>query len=355
MPRWVSHGSLDVMKPKQPSPPDTIRFVSLASWIKAAAICRISPEPLLREVGLFDALKRDPTPTIHVDVVARLMLRGTELAWPDHYFPIVVGEQFAFDHMPALETFLATAATPRCALAGLVWVGRVFPHMRIELVEEGGEAALLVDTTVQAPHHEGMALLVERDMAAIRRFARTMIGDAAVGRRVELRHAPRPEVVALIERYYGVAVRCRQKRNALVFSSQLLDMPSYGAMPLLHDHVRDQVARLLPPPAEAPVQEVLIDWFRREPAWLVRPMQDVATRLQMHPRTLQRRLSEAGLTYAAVRDGCRQTLAMEALSAAQCVDDIAERLGFSDRTSFNRAFKRWTGLTPAAWRRAASS
>jgi AraC-like DNA-binding protein len=80
-------------------------------------------------------------------------------------------------------------------------------------------------------------------------------------------------------------------------------------------------------------------------------VEEMADRLTLHPRTLQRRLKDEGATYLHVQARMRQRLACQWLKEGkQSIDDISARLGFSDRRAFTAAFKRWEGLTPSAWR-----
>jgi AraC-like DNA-binding protein len=89
------------------------------------------------------------------------------------------------------------------------------------------------------------------------------------------------------------------------------------------------------------------------------PLADVETTaraLHMSPRTLQRRLAEAGTRFCDVLDSARAELARQLLGEeAVVMGDIAFRLGFADLGSFSRAFKRWTGRAPGAYRRAVTS
>ncbi|MFB7717976.1 AraC family transcriptional regulator [Nocardia sp. NPDC056100] len=79
----------------------------------------------------------------------------------------------------------------------------------------------------------------------------------------------------------------------------------------------------------------------------------VARDLNLSTRTLRRHLVAAGTSYRALLDEVRQALAEEMLTATPLsVDDIAIRLGYAEATPFIHAFKRWTGTTPAAHRRA---
>lgn len=77
----------------------------------------------------------------------------------------------------------------------------------------------------------------------------------------------------------------------------------------------------------------------------------VADQLGVHQRTLQRRLSAAGLTYAELLDESRAEMARDFLTTSNLpMVNLAYMLGYADQSAFNHAFKRWYGTTPRAWR-----
>ena len=78
---------------------------------------------------------------------------------------------------------------------------------------------------------------------------------------------------------------------------------------------------------------------------------DIASRLHMSSSTLRRRLIQEDTSYQQIKDECRKNSAIELLTENRIkVDDIANRLGFAETSSFIRAFKKWTGMTPRAFR-----
>mgnify|MGYP006299598237 CR=1 FL=1 len=83
-----------------------------------------------------------------------------------------------------------------------------------------------------------------------------------------------------------------------------------------------------------------------------RSIDKVAAALHITPRTLRRRLSEVGTNYQTLVEQLRERRARELLAhSREPVDEIAARLGYGDPSNFGRAFRRWTGLSPTAWRR----
>jgi AraC-like DNA-binding protein len=80
---------------------------------------------------------------------------------------------------------------------------------------------------------------------------------------------------------------------------------------------------------------------------------DVAAHLNMHPRTMGRRLEEEGVTFEQLKDEVRHSVARELLARTEiAVVDIAATLGYASPSAFVRAFRRWTDSSPSAWRRA---
>jgi AraC-like DNA-binding protein len=78
----------------------------------------------------------------------------------------------------------------------------------------------------------------------------------------------------------------------------------------------------------------------------------VARAVRTSPRTLQRRLQEAGLTFAEVLQQARCVAAEQMLrDSGRKIGDVARALGYSDPAHFTRAFVRWTGITPRDFRR----
>jgi AraC-like DNA-binding protein len=80
-------------------------------------------------------------------------------------------------------------------------------------------------------------------------------------------------------------------------------------------------------------------------------LENIADRLHMTPRTIQRKLADENTSYLELVEKVRRNLAVEYLkSTALTIDDVAVRLGYADAPSFSHAFKRWTGKSPGALR-----
>jgi AraC-like DNA-binding protein len=155
------------------------------------------------------------------------------------------------------------------------------------------------------------------------------------------------------ERIFGAPVRFEQADNEAVFAADLLDQPFPRHEPTLHE-VAQQSLRVLSDlhrtreTVAGRVRELLL---ARATAGRLHS-ESIARELGMSARTLQRRLSQEHSSLSQIADELRHSLAPRYLeSEGASIPEISERLGFESVSSFYRAFGRWTGVTPAAWRR----
>jgi AraC-like DNA-binding protein len=83
---------------------------------------------------------------------------------------------------------------------------------------------------------------------------------------------------------------------------------------------------------------------------------EVAAELGIHPRTLRRRLTDEDTSFRALVNEARSALAIDLLcSVGLTVDEVSQRLGYTETSTFCHAFKRWHGMPPSAFQRSASA
>jgi AraC-like DNA-binding protein len=82
-------------------------------------------------------------------------------------------------------------------------------------------------------------------------------------------------------------------------------------------------------------------------------LEDVAGQLHVSARTLRRQLAAEGARFQLLQETVRHQRALDCLRrhSPLSIDDIAEHLGYSDPSNFGRAFRKWEGISPSAWRR----
>lgn len=170
--------------------------------------------------------------------------------------------------------------------------------------------------------------------------------------RVEFTH-PRPASVVEHERIFGCPVVFGASICQLVIARDVWDSARTGTDPMLFSVLSGHARTLLDaqPPGPAIVERVRATIGAELRGGDPR-LEAVARHLAMSPRTLQRRLSEHGVVFNDMLDTMRAGAARTYLAQRDiAATEIAYLLGFAEQSSFNRAFKRWTGQTPGEFRR----
>jgi AraC-like DNA-binding protein len=225
------------------------------------------------------------------------------------------------------------------------------PYLAMRVEEHGAESALLLE--LETPPDTDVRLrgyVVESIFASINKVLKLALGEMKLIHAVDIRHWPNQQFMARVSEF-PFPVRGGQGRDAAIFATRLLDMPLPGASPNIHQRAQELVQQQLPN-RDDHVVALLERTFRQSPALLGQGLERIAERLNLHPRTLQRRLKEDGHQYTDIQARVRLEMAKTALGGRQCdMEALSAELGFADRHSFTRAFKRWTGLSPSAFRR----
>ena len=101
----------------------------------------------------------------------------------------------------------------------------------------------------------------------------------------------------------------------------------------------------------SPLSRTIEDWLNTTYLDGTAHMQALASSLGMSPRTLRRHLARQRTSFSAILERWRRNTAVAMLRSQDLsVQQIAKRLGYSHASNFERAFKRWTGLSPTSYR-----
>ncbi|MDI1302624.1 MAG: AraC family transcriptional regulator ligand-binding domain-containing protein [bacterium] len=184
--------------------------------------------------------------------------------------------------------------------------------------------------------------------------------------RRQVDHAPTPSLISFInsapasaeerdayEAFFGCPVRFDEPHTGVRFPAAYLAIPMPHSDPGLHALLNRQAQALLLalPDSDAfdrALQQQLLKLLPEGNVMLPR----VARELHVSVRTLQRRLDARAMTWQALLDRTREQLARQYLrDRSLTLGDVALLLGFSEQSAFNRAFRRWTGDTPARVRK----
>ena len=331
-----------------------IPLFMLSAWIKAAAKCGFSVQSLFKEAGIkIDLIRLEDARVSPLQLIS--LLEQCVALSPDKHFPLVLGDTFAFESLPEFETLLTTSSNLREALRVADMAARmVLPWLKLDVKDEGLHGRVIVEFNIPLPnfvlYELPLTLVAQAILACIRKFGRTLQGSEEGFVGVTFK-GPAPDNAAQFEAFFGAPVTFDAAADALIFESRILDVPLEGAFPSLHEQANFLAEQRLGKEARRQgVAAEIEELINRDPALLAVGVEEMAERLNLHPRTLQRRLKEESDSYLHVQARMRHRLACQWLRKGDAIDDISARLGFSDRRAFTAAFKRWEGATPSAWR-----
>jgi AraC-like DNA-binding protein len=156
----------------------------------------------------------------------------------------------------------------------------------------------------------------------------------------------------ILESHFGCRVRFKAGRNAILFRSSDLDRPFVT----YNEDLLAAIGAQLETELEArntslDVGEQVKHTLKRSLAGKRPTLQDIAREIGMSARTLQRRLTDAGITFQQLVEDTRRELAQHYLQhSAVELNEAAYLLGYEDSKSFFRAFQMWEGTSPGEWR-----
>ncbi len=192
---------------------------------------------------------------------------------------------------------------------------------------------------------------IDANFAAAITFGRWILGQSYNPEQVHFHHAAQgPEKE--YERIFQCEVAFEQPENAIVLSPELLDLPLRDADPDVHKVARSRMQRAV---TQYHARENLLDQVRLEIQNRLQQgvpqLEPIADQLGVKPWTLRRQLRAENTDFSSLLEDERRRLACDwLLHSERSVNQIALDLGYSEQSAFNRAFKRWFGVTPVHYR-----
>jgi AraC-like DNA-binding protein len=301
---------------------------------------------LLRQAGIQAALLDEPRARIAPEQFARLM----QLLWErldDEYlgFGRLRSKRGTFAMM--CHAIIHCRTLDKALSRGALFYG-LFPEApRIRLEREGDWACLSVDdASLCDPDH----FLLESLLVIWHRLGSWLIGQRIRLEEVRFAYAE-PAHASEYELLFPGPRLFAADTCSLLFHARYLAMPLLQDERTLKRFLEHSPADLLARPDGG---DSLISQIRRLLGRDCRRWADldsVAGQLHLSPQTLRRHLREEGSSFQELKDQLRRDLAIYQLGRdEQSIQQIAEQLGFSEPSAFHRAFKKWTGLTPGAYR-----
>ncbi|MAA64292.1 MAG: AraC family transcriptional regulator [Alteromonadaceae bacterium] len=220
-----------------------------------------------------------------------------------------------------------------------------------EFFIDGDEACIVLDAASDEVRR--LKHFTECFVQGLMTFFRSITDGRFECSRIEFEHE-RNERQDHVADVLGCNVVFGAEENRMYFPARFLSHPSPHAEPellALHERLAsEQVARLEKKDIVGQVERIVAELLDSGEVTL----DSVAERLDIKPRTLRTRLTEAETSFNQVLADFRYRLARQLLATTdESIDEIVYLTGFSEPSTFYRAFKRWSGMTPIEYRKAA--
>jgi AraC-like DNA-binding protein len=221
-------------------------------------------------------------------------------------------------------------------------------YCRMYTIEEAGLFGIGLDPT-PIPSHLRQFLL-ERDLATAVNLLKEISLWGLTICAAEFQGEPLSYSEYIAEQL-GVTPNYNRDRNVVQLSIDAADspLPTFNAMlvRMLEDQCRAQLQQRRIGGMAGLVRQQLLG-----PLGLVATLDEVAVTLAVSPRGLRRKLEQESTSFRALVDEERRLAATQVLSGSDMkLDELAIYLGYTDTASFNRAFRRWMGMSPGAYRK----
>jgi AraC-like DNA-binding protein len=307
------------------------------------------PASLLQECGVDPGLFSDPDNRISYRVRGRLLSFCAERTGCNH-FGLLVGLRGGLQSLGLVGLLARHSGDVGTALNSIVRYLHLHVHGAVVSLREEGDHAIF-SYAIHASDVDGADQIADGAVAMMLSVMRTLCTPTWVPCEVRISHA-RPDDVGPYRRLFRAPLQFDATENALVFERRWLA----HRLPAADGELRRLVQRQLDAmdvhhadPFAEQVRSLLSAGLLTGHATEAR----VAALLQVHTRTLSRRLLAGGTSFREILDQCRNSVATQMLENTRLeVAEIAAAVGYSDPSAFTRAFRRWSATTPAAWRAA---
>lgn len=308
---------------------------------------QIAWQPLLEQLGLPHTLLESPENTIPFAVAGKLLkICAAETGCP--HFGLLLGQRNSSSTLGATGFLIRNAPDVGTALHELIEYFDLHDRGATPFIKKMPKTSIL-GYDISVGNIEGAEQVLECALAVAHNLMKDLCGAHWNPLEVHFRHGKPPSTEAY-RHFFQAPVRFNADDNALIFRTTCLNDKVVGADTLLRHHFQQHVAQLrtrCSQDVKSQVGLVIDQLIASETCTL----EAVAAHFSIHPRTLNRRLKEAGTSFREIVGQARHARACELLCATDhSIESISEILGYSSHAALNRAFASREGMPPGKWR-----
>jgi AraC-like DNA-binding protein len=329
------------------SEPGTIAICFVAAALESVRARGLDAEGLLRQVGLSPGLLQSPQTRVSAKHYGALW-RLVALTLDDEFFGQDSRRMKAGSFAMICHSVLNCKTLGSAIDRNLRFYALILDDIYGKLNLDGAEASITLHDTA-APQrvfaHEVLLMLLHG------------VACWLVGRRIPIKRAQfsyeEPAHSGEYRLMYSTSIDFRAPHTSIIFDAAFLELPIVQNERTVKEFLRNAPENILLKYKNGSSLGARIRRRLRQslPGDLPE-FEALAEEMNMTPATLRRRLHEEGTFYQSIKDQLRRDLAIGYLShSKRSAMDIGLELGFSERSAFHRAFKKWTGATPGEFRR----
>lgn len=217
----------------------------------------------------------------------------------------------------------------------------------VEIALEHHEKGASISLRYHLPQRPCSTAIVETGLAMLVHLGQALCGPQWSPERVTFPH-PVTNKEAWFQ-FFGTTVE-QGSTASLYFTLEVLKQPTVSPDPMMSDFLDNSVKEKLQHLPEIPLTAQLRNWFINNLQTSPQGV-DAAKALGMSRRTMYRKLRSLGTTFQKQLDMVRIEIAQKQLGEGISVGEVAFALGYSDTSSFCRAYRRWTGESPSRSRK----
>lgn len=328
--------------------PLTAQHFYIAAFHRHALRCGLDADRLLQDAGIARSVLDDPGCRVDAEALAAFIiaicdaLQDESMQLSAH--PVPRGSFYMMGKLTIHEATLGKAIAQMQRFFALVT--RAFT---LELHTAGAQSTLRFRPA--DPQQDPQHLFAEMNLLMFHRFSSWLIAEHIPLGDVYFNYAPPPQGAE-----YAFLFPGRHVFNAdsmgFSFPAQYLDRAVVQNAGTLKSFMRRCPMELfMQPNTDFSMGSEVYQLLWKHPHGQPPTQDEVAATLHVATRTLIRHLKQEGASFQDIKDRVRRDKAIHYLSAhGTPLSEIAERLGFSDAAVFTRAFRSWTGLSPAQYR-----
>ena len=322
------------------------------SWVKAiiqtASRAGVSPEVLLQAASVPQEAIEHPSGYLSLESTVEIWKAAQHLSG-DGDFGLHMGEQVRPHYFNIVAYSVMNCGTLGEALADFERYQRLISeaaHLAFE--SEPGFARIvytpLEGTTVFSRHQ------IEAVITIIAGFTQWLVGEAIHLQEITFTH-PTPVSISEHERIFGCPILFSQNANSMLIESSWMNRPLPGADPNIRKIHQAEAEQRLLELDDSPITLRVFRCFESSQrfSWT---REEMAKEMALSTRTLQRYLQQAQTSFKELFDTYQHQHALRLLAQPELtLQEITEKLGFSEPSTFYRAFNRWEGITPGEYRK----